>query len=85
MCSVPGLPEAKAVVVLSGKNNPFHTGGFHSRAPLVGIEGLQVKNPGVFHPRPPLHPGKGVGPEVDKCDKFILEGSVLIGGGKNGC
>ena len=82
--SVPGiaaLPEHKPVVVLYGQNDHFHTRSFHRGAPLIGIEVLQGEDGRVFFAVAPFHARESIRAEVNKGDEFILQRSVLVGGG----
>ena len=80
---ITALPQDKAIVVLGRKDDHLHARSLHGTTPLVGIQGFQGKDLRRFHARPPLLAGECIGPEMDKGNKFILQGSQLVGRGYN--
>ena len=75
-------PQAEAVVVLAGQDEPPHPGAFRCAGPLVRVEMCRVKQGGAGGAVPPLPACKGVHPKVDEPIKLhLLPGQLPRAGG----
>ena len=79
MVGIPGLPQAKPIVVFDSHDNHLHARRLHHPAPLIGIKRLQVKNFRIFLPIPPFLTGECIGAHVNKSDKLVFESIQLVG------
>ena len=77
MVGIPAGPQAEAVVMLAGENQPFHARGLDGLHPLLGIQLLGIENGGVLRAVPPFPIRKGVHGKMDKGVEFhILQGDL---------
>ena len=75
---ITALPQYESVMMLGCKDDHLHTGGLHGLTPLVGIQGLQIKDLGVFLSRSPFQTGEGIRTEMDESYKLVSQSSQLI-------